>query len=63
MYNVELVRRLCADIAAEKDAEKARELLHLLQAVVREDGEEARTRIAFLRQQYATAISETDSAD
>jgi hypothetical protein len=34
-----------------------------LQAVVREDQEEVRTRMAFLAKNYATAIRETDAAD
>lgn len=63
MNNVELVRQLCGDVAAEKDPQKAQELLSLLQAVIREDQEEVRIRLAFLAKQYAFAISDAKAAD
>jgi hypothetical protein len=35
----------------------------MLQAVMREDQEEIRIRMAFLAKKYATAISDTKAAD
>ena len=52
MYNIALVRQLCQDIAAEKDPEKLADLAALLQAVIKEDQEEVRLRIAFLAKLY-----------
>ena len=53
MYNVDLVRNLCKTITREKNAQKSAELLALLRAVMREDGEEVRVRMAFLAQNYS----------
>jgi hypothetical protein len=64
LYNVELVRQLCRDINnAKDDPEKEQELLSLLQAVVKEDQEEIRIRMAFLAQKYANAVSDANAAD
>ena len=64
MYNVELVRQICRDINNAKDnPEKQEELLSLLQAVIREDQEEIRVRLAFLTKKYASVISESNAAD
>ena len=63
VYNVALVQKLCADIAAEKDPQKAEDLLSLLQAVIRENQEEVRDRMAFIAKNYADVISETKAAD
>lgn len=63
MYNCELVRRLCEQIAAEADQGKALELISLLQAVLKEDQEEIRVRMAFLAKTYPFAISDTQAAD
>ena len=64
MYNVELVRKLCGDVNdAEGDPEKQEELLSLLQAVIRDDQEEVRVRLAFLTKKYASVISESKAAD
>jgi len=63
VYNIDLVRQLCADITAEKDPQKAQDLLSLLQAVLKEDHEEARIRMVFLAKQYAFAISDAKAAD
>jgi hypothetical protein len=53
MYNVDLVRNLCKTITREKDARKSAELLALLRAVMREDAEEIRVRMAFLAKNYS----------
>ncbi len=63
VYNAALVRQLCVDITAEKDSQKVRDLLCLLRAVIREDQEEVRTRMAFLAKQYAFVISDAKAAD
>lgn len=63
MYDAELLRKLCREISAEQDPEKTEELLSLLQAVIREDIEDIRTRMTFLRQKYATAFGESVTAD
>ena len=64
MYNVELVRLICRDIHnATDDPQKEQELLSLLRAVIREDQEEMRVRMAFLAKQYADVISDAKAAD
>jgi hypothetical protein len=63
VYDVELVRLICRDIDnAKDDPQKERELLSLLQAVIREDQEEVRLRMAFLAKKYAAVISDTNAA-
>ena len=59
MYDTNLVRRLCGRISTEKDAQKTEDLVSLLQAVIRDDIEEIRARIAFLRQKYGSALAES----
>jgi hypothetical protein len=54
LYNIELVRTLCQKITAEKDEARARDLMSLLKAVIEEDHEEIRVRMAFLNKQYLT---------
>jgi hypothetical protein len=48
VYSSDLVRQLCGDILNEKDSQKAEELISLLQAVIKDDQEEVRVRMAFL---------------
>ena len=61
---LELVRLICRDINnAKDDPQKERDLLSLLQAVIREDQEEVRLRMAFLAKKYAAVISDTNAAD
>lgn len=62
MYNVDLVRNLCKTITREKDPQKSAELLALLRAVMREDQEEIRVRMAFLAQNYSLIGSESQAA-
>lgn len=54
MYNADLVRKLCSEIATERDPEKTNDLLLLLRAVMREDVEEIRVRMAFFAKKYPT---------
>jgi hypothetical protein len=63
MYNAELVRHLCVEIAAEKDPEKTRDLLLLLQAIIQDDVEDIRIRMAFFAKKYPMDDSESQSAD
>jgi hypothetical protein len=63
VYNVALVRQLCADIAAEKAPARVSKLADLLQAVVKEDHEEIRIRMAFLLKKYAHAMEQAKAAD
>ncbi len=63
MYNVDLLRQLCKDIANERDSEKEQDLVSVLRAVIREDQEEIRVRMAFLAKKYADAISDSKAAD
>ncbi|MCU1301301.1 MAG: hypothetical protein JWQ87_1585 [Candidatus Sulfotelmatobacter sp.] len=63
MYNVAVVRQLCADIIAEKDSVKVEQLITLLQAVVREDQEEIRMRMAFLAKKYSDILEQSPAAD
>jgi hypothetical protein len=54
VYDVELVCLICRDINnAKDDPRKEQELISLLQAVIREDQEEMRIRMAFLAKKYA----------
>jgi hypothetical protein len=63
VYDSNVVRTLCQKIADEKDSQKALELSSLLQAVIKEDQEEIRLRMAFLAKKYASAISDAKAAD
>jgi hypothetical protein len=47
----------------EKDPHKAEELISLLQAVIRDDQEEVRIRLAFLAKKYAAFFSDSKAAD
>jgi hypothetical protein len=63
VYNVDLLRQLCRDITNERDSEKEQDLVSVLRAVIREDQEEIRVRMAFLAKKYANAISDSKAAD
>ena len=63
MYNIELVRQLCRDInKAKDDSRKEKELLSLLQAVIKEDQEEVRIRINFLKR-HGIAFGNVEAAE
>ena len=63
MYNSELVQQICRDINnSTSDMERERELLSLLRAVLKEDQEEVRMRMAFLLKKYGTVIEETSES-
>jgi hypothetical protein len=63
VYDIELIRRLCAEIRAEQNSERVDDLIALLQAVIKDDQEEVRIRLAFLASKYAGVISDAKSAD
>jgi hypothetical protein len=63
LFNVVLVRQLCAEIQVEKDNGKVEELLSLLRAVLRDDQEEIRDRMAFLSKKYLRLFEESKAAD
>ena len=62
MYNVALVRQRCVDILDEKDPIRVGELFDFMQAVIREDQEEIRVRMAFLAKKYANVIGQAEAA-
>jgi len=64
LYNPELVRQICRDLEdAKDDAEKERELLSLLRAVIQDDQEDIQTRMEFLKKKYPQVISDAKAAD
>jgi len=63
VYNVDLLRQICRDIASEKDPQREEDLISVLQAVIKEDQEEIRVRMAFLAKKYASAVSDSKAAD
>lgn len=63
MYDYGLIRRLCAEICAAETPEKVEELSALLHAVIQDDLDDMRTRMAFLRKKYAMIFEQTKSAD
>jgi hypothetical protein len=62
MYQVELVRKLCAEITEAKDEKTVEELTLLLRAVVSDEVEDARTRVAFLRRKYPSVFDNKHAA-
>jgi hypothetical protein len=49
VYDIELARKLCCDVAdANCDPAREQELLYLLQAVINEDHEQVKIRTALL---------------
>jgi len=53
MFSEALVRSICQKIAAESDLVTVRELNSLLLAVIKDNHEEVRLRIAYLARAYA----------
>jgi hypothetical protein len=58
VYNTDLVRKLCGESAQEK----AQELMSLPQAVMKDDQEDIRIRMAFLAKKY-TLVGDSKAAD
>jgi polyhydroxyalkanoate synthesis regulator phasin len=63
MYDTDLVRKLCREIGTEKNPDRMKELLSLLHSIIKDDHEEARSRIAFLTKRYADILNDTKAAD
>jgi hypothetical protein len=63
VYDIELIRRLCAEIRVEQNSERVHDLIALLQVVIKDDQEEMRFRLAFLTSKYAAVISDAKAAD
>lgn len=63
MFDVQLVRTLCQEITEERDPPRVKELLHLLQAVIKDDQEEVRLRMSFLARKFAAVVSDSKAAD
>jgi len=59
MFNVDLVHLICQKIAAESDLITVRELNSLLLAVIKDNHEEVRLRIAYLARAYAITFDES----
>lgn len=62
MYDLNVVRQICRDINAETDPLKIRDLVALLRAVLREDRDEVRLRLAFLARRYGLIESKPEIA-
>jgi hypothetical protein len=63
LYNVELVREVCAQVANAEDSRRVEELLDLLYAVLKDDQDEIRIRRAFLAKKFASANSDAKAAE
>jgi hypothetical protein len=63
VFDVQVVRTLCKEITEEKDPPRVEELLHLLQAVIKDDQEEVRLRMSFLTRKYAAVVSDSNAAN
>ena len=59
MFSEALVRSICQKIAAESDFVTVRELNSLLLAVIKDNHEEVRLRIAYLARAYASTFDES----
>ena len=62
VYQLDLIRSLCGDIAHEKDPQKTEQLLALLHAIIKDDQEEVRTRVKFLARRYADFLTPDSKA-
>ena len=59
MFNADLVGVICQKIAAESDLTTVRDLNNLLLAVIKENHEEVRLRIAYLARAYGITFNES----
>ena len=62
MYDVKVVRQICRDINSEADPLKISNLIALLDAVLKEDVEEVRLRMAYLAKKYGIVESRSETA-
>lgn len=63
MYNAEFARELCRDVSVEKNSVKVHELIELLKAVLEDDQEETRARMAFIAKIYPPDIRGPEPTD
>jgi hypothetical protein len=60
MFSEALVRLICQKIAAESDVVTVRELNSLLLAVIKDNNEEVRLRVAYLARAYGITFDESE---
>ena len=58
MYDRDMIRRLSEELANETDPERSKELVALLQSVLRDEMEEIKVRMSYLSQRYGAAIAD-----
>jgi hypothetical protein len=56
VYDVEMIRSLCAEAANEQDPERIEELIGLLKVILRENVEEIKLRASYLAKRHAIAV-------
>jgi hypothetical protein len=61
VFNPAVIRRVCQQLATEKDPQRARELMSLLQTVVEDDQEEVRLRFHFLAKHYKSLLEDEET--
>ena len=62
MFNADLVGVICEKIAAESDLTTVRNLNNLLLAVIKDNHEEVRLRIAYLARAYGITLNESQGS-
>ena len=62
MFNADLVGVICQKIAAESDLTTVRDLNNLLLAVIKDNHEEVRLRIAYLARAYGITFNESQGS-
>jgi hypothetical protein len=58
VYDIDLVKRLCSEITAEKDAQESEKLMALLEAVIKDNQKEVRSGLSLLAKKYASILSQ-----
>jgi hypothetical protein len=58
VYDTVLLRDVCHQLAVEEDPDRIDQLICLLRAVVKDNQEEVKIRMAFLARQYAHFFTE-----
>jgi len=61
VFNPAIIRRVCQQLATETDPQRVRDLLSLLQAVVRDDQEEVRLRLHYLAKRYKPFLQDEET--
>jgi hypothetical protein len=63
IYDAGLVQRLCLEIESSRDEDRTEDLFSVLQAVISENQEELRMRLAYLAAKYADTFSDLNLGD